>query len=72
MEEDPKTSRGKTVKKPPPRRKTTVKQRYVFVKEIKRDRIYRDYFDADPEVEKRLLGLEDLVCLFVLSQGLRG
>ena len=38
------------------------KQKYVFVRKIMRERKYKDYFDPDPEVEKRLLGLEDLVC----------
>lgn len=37
------------------------KPRYVFVRKIMKEHKYKDYFDPDPEVEKKLLGLEDLV-----------
>ncbi|OSD08508.1 DNA-binding protein [Trametes coccinea BRFM310] len=41
-------------------RKTLQKPVYVFVQAIKNDDVYKDYFNPEPEVEKRLLGLSDL------------
>ncbi|KAI9065377.1 HORMA-domain-containing protein [Trametes sanguinea] len=41
-------------------RKALQKPVYVFVQAIKNDDIYKDYFNPEPEVEKRLLGLSDL------------
>lgn len=54
---------GKTNPKPRTglRRKNLQKAVYVFVQNIKNEDIYKDYFNPDPEVEKRLLGLSDLV-----------
>ena len=43
------------------RRKTMQKPVYIFVQAIKTTDMYKDYFNPDPEVEKRLLGLSDLV-----------
>lgn len=43
------------------RRKVLQKPVYVFVQAIKSEQAYQDYFNPDPEVEKRLLGLSDLV-----------
>ncbi|KAI0647405.1 HORMA domain-containing protein [Trametes meyenii] len=43
-----------------PRRKNLQKSTYVFVQAIKNEDAYKDYFNPDPEVEKRLLGLSDL------------
>lgn len=52
------------------RRRKLQKPVYVFVETIKDEEVYKDYFNPDPEVEKRLLGLSDLVwpptCSFVL------
>ncbi|KAI0780584.1 HORMA domain-containing protein [Trametes elegans] len=42
------------------RRKNLQKPLYVFVHSIKNEEIYKDYFNPDPDVEKRLLGLSDL------------
>ncbi|KAH9843171.1 HORMA-domain-containing protein [Rhodofomes roseus] len=42
------------------RRKTMQKPRYVFVSASTRSQAYKDYFDPDPEVEKKVLGLSDL------------
>ncbi|KAI0664727.1 HORMA domain-containing protein [Cubamyces menziesii] len=42
------------------RRKNLQKAVYVFVQAIKNEEVYKDYFNPDPEVEKRLLGLSDL------------
>ncbi|OJT02518.1 hypothetical protein TRAPUB_6935 [Trametes pubescens] len=42
------------------RRKLLQKPVYVFVQAIKSEEAYQDYFNPDPEVEKRLLGLSDL------------
>ncbi|KAH9930747.1 uncharacterized protein B0H18DRAFT_1116858 [Fomitopsis serialis] len=36
------------------------KPRYVFVSASSLSQAYKDYFDPDPEVEKRVLGLSDL------------
>jgi meiosis-specific protein len=57
----PRATRSKAVKKSAPRRKTTQKQHYAFIKQIRKEQTYKDYFDPDSEVEKRLLGLDDLV-----------
>ncbi|KAF7792377.1 hypothetical protein EIP86_003414 [Pleurotus ostreatoroseus] len=46
------------------RRKTMQKSRYIFVREIKKTQEYKDYFNPNPEVEKRILGLDDLACYF--------
>ncbi len=43
------------------RRKNLQKPVYVFVQNVKNEDFYKDYFNPDPEVEKRLLGLSDLV-----------
>ena len=43
------------------RRKNLQKPVYVFVQAIKTENAYQDYFNPDPDVEKRLLGLSDLV-----------
>ena len=43
------------------RRRNLQKPVYVFVQAIKNEDLYKDYFSPDPEVEKRLLGLSDLV-----------
>ncbi|KAI0707776.1 HORMA-domain-containing protein [Earliella scabrosa] len=42
------------------RRKNLQKPVYVFVQAIKTENAYQDYFNPDPDVEKRLLGLSDL------------
>ncbi len=47
------------------RRKNLQKPKYVFVQAIKNDNAYNDYFNPDPEVEKRLLELSDLVSCVV-------
>ena len=47
------------------RRKNLQKPIYVFVQTIKNEDVYKDYFNPDPEVEKRLLGLSDLVSCVV-------
>ena len=57
--------KGKATKRPRSRKKTLLKQRYVFMKEVRKTQIYKDYFDAYSDTEKRLLGLEDLVCCFL-------
>lgn len=51
------------------RRKVLQKPVYVFVQAIKGEEAYQDYFNPDPEVEKRLLGLSDLVGHFCLRSG---
>ena len=56
-----KNKKGK--KTTPPKRKTAQKQRYVFVPQIIKTKVYQDYFDPRPEVEKRILKLADLVRL---------
>ena len=58
---------GKTNPKPRAglRRKNLQKPVYVFVQNIKHEDIYKDYFNPYPEVEKRLLGLSDLVWFHV-------
>ena len=58
-----KSRKGKSQQKRAPRRRTMQKQRYVFNRQIIEERVYKDYFDYSPEVEKRLLGLEELVRL---------
>ena len=50
------------------RRKTMQKSRYIFVREIKKTQEYKDYFNPNPEVEKRILGLDDLACYFVTKR----
>ncbi|KAI0636628.1 HORMA-domain-containing protein [Trametes polyzona] len=55
-----KTKRGGAKAKPAQRRKNLQKPVYVFVQAIKQEDAYKDYFNPDPEVEKRLLGLSDL------------
>ncbi|KZT71267.1 HORMA-domain-containing protein [Daedalea quercina L-15889] len=52
---------GKKGKGRQPRRKTMRKPRYVFVSALTQGQAYRGYFDPDPEVEKKVLGLSDLV-----------
>nr|QHB50184.1 meiosis-specific protein hop1 [Sparassis latifolia] len=42
------------------RRKTMQKPKYVFVRATTKGQAYDDYFNPDPEVEKRLLGLSNL------------
>ncbi|KAI8989768.1 HORMA-domain-containing protein [Trametes punicea] len=42
------------------RRKNLQKPIYVFIPAIKNEDVYKDYFNPDPEVEKRLLALSDL------------
>ena len=44
-----------------PRRKTMQKPLYALVGASTLSQAYKDYFDPDPEVEKRVLGLSDLV-----------
>lgn len=44
-----------------PRRKTTQKPLFTFVGASAVSQAYKDYFDPDYEVEKRVLGLSDLV-----------
>ena len=44
-----------------PRRKTMQKPLYVFVGASTLSQAYKDYFDPGPEVEKKVLGLSDLV-----------
>lgn len=43
------------------RRKAMQKPKYVFVQAIKNDAVYKDYFNADPDVEKKMLKLSELV-----------
>ena len=57
-----KSSKGKSTRKQPARRRTMQKQKYIFNQQILEEKAYQDYFDPDPEVEKRLLGLDELVC----------
>ena len=47
------------------RRRTTLKQRYVFVPSVVSTPIYQDYFNPVPEVEKRVLSLADLASAFL-------
>ena len=44
-----------------PRRKTMQKPLYAFVGASTLSQAYKDYFDPGPEVEKKVLGLSDLV-----------
>ncbi|KAI0333593.1 HORMA-domain-containing protein [Cubamyces sp. BRFM 1775] len=53
-------ARGGVKGKVAQRRKNLQKAIYVFVQAIKNEEAYKDYFNPDPEVEKRLLGLSDL------------
>lgn len=55
------SSKNKNTTKTVSRRRTT-RKRYVFVDAIRNESKYNDYFDPDSEVEKKLLGLEELVC----------
>jgi len=43
------------------RRKTLQKPRYVFLQSAINKQAYKDYFNPDPEVEKKVLALSDLV-----------
>ena len=43
------------------RRKNTRGQRYAFIRSMINTQKYRDYFSPTPEIEKRVLGLDDLV-----------
>ncbi|KIP10850.1 hypothetical protein PHLGIDRAFT_64843 [Phlebiopsis gigantea 11061_1 CR5-6] len=52
----------RSTRKQPARRRTAQKHKYIFNRGIIQDETYQDYFNPDPEVEKRLLGLEELVC----------
>ncbi|CDO73614.1 hypothetical protein BN946_scf185014.g84 [Trametes cinnabarina] len=60
------TSKRKTRSKAAPKgkagknRKALQKPVYVFIQAIKNDEVYKDYFNHDPEVEKRLLGLSEM------------
>ncbi|KAI0373008.1 hypothetical protein BV20DRAFT_938979 [Pilatotrama ljubarskyi] len=56
-----KTKKATSKVKASQRRRNMQKPVYVFVQAIKNDEVYKDYFNPDPEVEKRLLGLSDLV-----------
>lgn len=46
------------------RRKTLQKPKYVFVRSIKKRQVYTECFRPDPEVEKRLLGISEMVQIF--------
>ena len=37
---------------------------FVFVLAAKNNDAYKDYFNPDPKVVTRIIGLEDLVCFF--------
>lgn len=39
-------------------------KKYVFVETTKKSQAYVDYFSPDPRVERRILGLSDLVLSF--------
>lgn len=52
----------RSTRKQPARRRTAQKHKYIFNRGIIQDETYQDYFNPDPEVEKRLLELEELVC----------
>ncbi|KAI0785638.1 HORMA domain-containing protein [Abortiporus biennis] len=41
-------------------RRSMQKTKYAFSKVVKNMKVYKDMFNADPEVEKRILGLSDL------------
>lgn len=43
------------------RLRTLQKPKYVFVQASINSKAYQDYFDPEPEIEKKLLGLSDLV-----------
>ena len=76
METKSLTSKRKPKGKTNAKTKTTQRRRnlqkpvYVFIEAIRTENVYKDYFNPDPEVEKRLLGLSNLVwpptCSFVL------
>lgn len=53
--------RGQTNPRVTTRRRSMQKTKYVFLSSIKRTALYRDYFTPSPEVEKKVLGLSDLV-----------
>ncbi|PCH37883.1 hypothetical protein WOLCODRAFT_96043 [Wolfiporia cocos MD-104 SS10] len=61
-------SKGKNAKTKQPRRKILQKPKYVFVKAAKTTQAYEDYFNPDPEVEKRVLRLSELVGLRCTSR----
>jgi hypothetical protein len=42
-------------------RKTAQKTRFAFNKQIKSHQKYKDHFTPDPEIESRMLGLDNLV-----------
>ena len=52
---------AKTKAKAASRRKNMQKPVYVFVQAMKNDGIYKDYFNPEAAVERRLLRLDDLV-----------
>ncbi|KZT26606.1 hypothetical protein NEOLEDRAFT_1062776 [Neolentinus lepideus HHB14362 ss-1] len=58
-------ARGRAAKKKAkgkqPKRKNLQKKSYRFVRASKRGTAYQDYFNPDPDVEKRILGLSELV-----------
>ncbi|KAI0822740.1 HORMA-domain-containing protein [Trametes gibbosa] len=64
-----KTKKGGAKGKAAPRRKAIQKPVYAFVQAIKNEDTYKDYFNPDPEVEKRLLGLSDLVSSLIEPEG---
>lgn len=67
-----KSNKGTRSTRKQPTRRTTQKQKYVFNQGIVQEEIYQDYFNPDPEVEKRLLGLEELVCAVSVSSKYHG
>lgn len=61
------TARGKgkaPEKKQGRQRKQLQKTKYIFVLASKKTEEYKNYFNHDPVVERHLLGLDLLVCLF--------
>ena len=55
------TKSGKGKDKKNKSRKTAQKTRFAFNKQIKSHQKYKDHFTPDPEVESRMLGLDNLV-----------
>ena len=49
-------------------RKTLQKAKYIFNSLSKHTQAYKDYFNPDPAVENRVLGLSDLVRANVLQR----
>ena len=61
------STRNKTKTKAKVAKKMVQKPVFAFNRAIKSSQAYLDYFNPDPDVESRLMGLADLVCLSIVN-----